>query len=331
MTDIDPDAAARRPSLSRMTQIAAATVSLALIAGISVWGYRLIERDVHGVPVVQAAEGAARIQPEAPGGRPAAHQGLAVNEVAGAGTAAPPPAQVRLAAAPVTLTEEDLPQGDLAARAETGATDDAAPASSGALRALADQIAGADAPALSLDAIEEVSAPAGRTEAGTAAASAPAVPDTTAALAEAMAMDAESAAAPGGAKTIAARSGVPARSLRPTVRPAVLRVAARGAEVPAPAARPVPEADPENLPAGTRLVQLGAFESAEVARSEWERLDGRFAAYLGGKTRVVQRAESGGRTFWRLRAMGFEDLADARRFCAALTAEGADCIPVVTR
>ena len=331
MTDIDTDAAARRPALSRMTQIVAATVSLGLIAGVTVWGYRLIERDVHGVPVVQAAEGAARLQPEAPGGRPAAHQGLAVNAVAGTGTAAPPPERVRLAAAPVTLAEEDLPQGDLAARATESGADDAAPPSSGALRALADQIASADAPALSLDAIEDVSAPAGRTEAQTADTSAPAVPDTTAALAEAMAMDAEDNATPGGAKTIAAPSGVPVRSLRPTVRPAVLRVAARGADAPAPAARPVPEADPESLPAGTRLVQLGAFESAEVARGEWERLDGRFAAYLGGKTRVVQRAESGGRTFWRLRAMGFEDLADARRFCAALTAEGADCIPVVTR
>jgi hypothetical protein len=32
-----------------------------------------------------------------------------------------------------------------------------------------------------------------------------------------------------------------------------------------------------------------------------------------------------------LRALGFEDLADARRFCSALVAEKAECIPVVTR
>jgi hypothetical protein len=29
--------------------------------------------------------------------------------------------------------------------------------------------------------------------------------------------------------------------------------------------------------------------------------------------------------------MGFDDLAAARRFCAALAAQNTDCIPVVTR
>jgi hypothetical protein len=93
----------------------------------------------------------------------------------------------------------------------------------------------------------------------------------------------------------------------------------------------VQEVDPDSLAAGTRLVQLGAYESAEVARSEWERLSTRFDAYMDGKTRVVQRATSGGRVFYRLRAMGFEDISDARRFCAALMADNADCIPVVVK
>jgi len=46
---------------------------------------------------------------------------------------------------------------------------------------------------------------------------------------------------------------------------------------------------------------------------------------------VIQRAESGGRIFYRLRAMGFDDLSDARRFCSAFIAENTECIPVVTR
>jgi hypothetical protein len=82
---------------------------------------------------------------------------------------------------------------------------------------------------------------------------------------------------------------------------------------------------------GSRLAQLGAFESAEVARTEWDRLSTRLGDLLDGKRRVVQRAESGGRTFYRLRVVGFDDLADARRFCSALQAEQAECIPVVTR
>jgi hypothetical protein len=101
----------------------------------------------------------------------------------------------------------------------------------------------------------------------------------------------------------------------------------------APIAAPsgVRETNPDTLPPGTRLVQIGAFDSAETARAQWDRLVPRFGAYLAGKTRVIQRATSGGRVFYRLRAHGFVDLADARRFCAAFVAGGVDCIPVTTR
>jgi hypothetical protein len=88
---------------------------------------------------------------------------------------------------------------------------------------------------------------------------------------------------------------------------------------------------PETIPAGTRLVQFGAYASAEIARSEWGKLDTKFGDFLEGKQRVIQKATSGGRTFYRLRALGFEDVADARQFCAAIVAGKAECIPVVTR
>jgi len=91
------------------------------------------------------------------------------------------------------------------------------------------------------------------------------------------------------------------------------------------------EVDPESLPAGTRLAQLGAYDSVEVAREEWGRMSLKFEEYMEGKQRVIQKASSGGRTFYRLRAMGFDDLSAARRFCSALVAENADCIPVTTR
>ena len=85
------------------------------------------------------------------------------------------------------------------------------------------------------------------------------------------------------------------------------------------------------VPIGTPLVQLGAFDSAEIAQSEWARLTGRFADFMAGKTMVVQEASLGGRTFYRLRAMGFVDLSDARRLCTALLAEGADCVPLLNK
>lgn len=121
-----------------------------------------------------------------------------------------------------------------------------------------------------------------------------------------------------------------ARSLRPKSRPAQDGIDPVKAVLTDPATGLV-DLDPDTLPAGTRLAQLGAYDSADVARSEWDRLNGRFADYMEGKRRVIQEASRGGRTFYRLRAMGFEDLSDARRFCAVLLADNADCIPVTTR
>jgi hypothetical protein len=86
-----------------------------------------------------------------------------------------------------------------------------------------------------------------------------------------------------------------------------------------------------DLPDGTRLVQLGAFDTAEIAREEWDRIATRFPEYFDARPRVIEEAESGGQTFFRLRAAGFDDLAGSRRFCAVLVAQGTACIPVTVR
>jgi hypothetical protein len=56
-----------------------------------------------------------------------------------------------------------------------------------------------------------------------------------------------------------------------------------------------------------------------------------FPGYLDDKSRVIQQAESGGKTFYRLRALGFENIDDARRFCAAFKSRNVDCVPVLVR
>lgn len=91
------------------------------------------------------------------------------------------------------------------------------------------------------------------------------------------------------------------------------------------------EIDPDSIAPGTRLVQLGAFEDAKTARSEWQELAGRFAAHFESRDMVIQQAENGGRVFYRLRAHGFADESEARRFCAVLLADQAPCIPVLVR
>ncbi|MEO3414045.1 SPOR domain-containing protein [Roseovarius sp. CAU 1744] len=291
----------RAQSLKKLTNFLGAAISVGLVAGIGVWGYKLLVRDVSGVPVVRAAEGPMRIQPDDPGGEQALNQGLAVNDVAAIGAASDPADRLVLAPEPLELSLEDEPAARLIAEADDEGTDNLTPAAEAGEPlpqptedAEAVQLASVDA--LVARIIEDVEPIEGFE--------------------------------PAAAETTSRVEGGLGSSLRPHVRPASLQVEAPVAAPPQPASA---EVDPASIPKGTRLAQLGAFESAEIARSEWERLDGQFGEYLEDKQRVVQKAQSGGRTFYRLRAMGFADLNDARRFCSALVAENAECIPVVTR
>jgi hypothetical protein len=285
--------------LGRVISILGGLASLALVAGVGIWAYQLMMRDVSGVPVVRALEGPMRVQPEDPGGRPADHQGLAVNKVAAEGVAQETSDRLVLAPKPVDLSEEDQPM----ARLETAATEEAAAeeetvrddgVDSAAVDALVAQLVASATP------LEATTSAAVATESDTLVASV--------------------------TPAVLTGPGLP-KSLRPQLRPSRL-------DVEPVSARPsgdVRDIDPDDLPVGTRLAQLGAFESPELAREAWDRLAMEFADYINGKNRVIQEASSGGRTFYRLRAMGFEDIADARRFCAVLIAERADCIPVTVR
>lgn len=302
----------------RLVNLAGAACSVALVLGLGVWGYKLAVRDVTGVPVFRAVEGPLRVAPADPGGQQASHQGLSVNAVAAAGTARPVPEALRLAPKAVDLVEEDV-------------------------AGLAD-----------LPVANEVSA-ASATLAATAMAPLPGVMETgeeqdavAAALAEALALEGEGAAAPAPdllplndqsavADVAMPEPAVPdvaaAPAVRPRARPADL---GRTASAPAPAAEtaalpPPAEIDAASLPAGSHLVQMGAFDDEAAARREWTRLQGLFPDLLGGKSMVVQAAQSGGRTFFRLRAAGFDGAEAARGFCSELLKGNATCIPVVQR
>lgn len=300
-----------------------AAMSLALVIGVAVWGYRLIMRDVSGVPVVRAIEGPMRVAPENPGGQVARHEGLAVNDVAGLGTSAPPPDQIVLAPRPLDITEDDM------IVTEITDTRTLTPQEEVALAAL-QQDAATLAPALSLTDIANADDPikaladqiAANATPFTEIAPAPGtgVFDRTAETEELASADVIPQSVPG-----------VARSLRPAQRPAGLQLASLSAPAERDVSAGVAERDPSAIPAGTRLVQFGAFDSPEIAREQWTKLSARFGEYLGDKERVIEEATSGGRVFYRLRAHGFEDLSESRRFCAALVAEGADCIPVVSR
>ena len=331
--DVQGADAPRTASVGKAVNIAGGLISLGLILGTGIWGYKLLVRDVTGVPVVRARAGPIRVAPDDPGGETAAHQCLSVNQVAAVGSAGGPTETIILAPAPLNLTAEDLPVPKLPRPVLDQAPETAAAAPAVEIaeapveiddspedalatdRAVAEALA--DAPPLNLpemtgDATVDALALAEALSAGVAPLSG--ITDTAAAIAPLR--DAEGLA----------------RSPRPAARPGSL-VRRVVLEQPAPGADLGGSLDmaAEDVPSGTRLVQLGAYESAEVARAQWDKIGGQFSEYFTGKSRVVQRAQSNGKTFYRLRAMGFDDLSDARRFCSALMAQQADCIPVLVR
>jgi hypothetical protein len=323
-----------------MVNYLGAAVSLALIVGVAVWGYRIVVRDVTGVPVVRAMDGPMRQAPETPGGDIALNTGLSVNTIAAMGEAAPPEDRLVLAPPQLGLSEADLEAQPMAEADEVLASATAGPEVTEPV-ALEDEGAGALAIATAPETVadapqiaetltdEQVQALADSIAAGTAP-----LTDLAAGTDAPVEVSVEGVA---GEEMIAASVPGLAQSRRPAARPASLATTVEAAAPPAAADSAPPDAavpvqvTTAAIPSGTNLVQLGAFESPEIAAAEWTRLEGRFADYMAGKDQVIQQATSGGRTFFRLRAMGFTDLSDARRFCSALVAEDAACIPVVVR
>ncbi len=290
-----PDPVSGRGALGAIFNWTGALMSVALVGGLGVWGYQLAVRDVTGVPVVRALEGPMRVTPDDPGGDQADHQGLAVNNVAAEGVAEGPADRLVLAPPPLDLSDEDLPAPRL-----TEAPQEGPEAGETDMLAMADELT---------EGVTPLSAPI----------DAPDGADT----------DADSTPI----KIIPASVRGVARSPLPMPRPAGDTMAEAVAESVAGAisAPPALEIAAAEVPAGERLVQFGAFASPDEARSEWARLDARFTDFLTDKRRVIEKAVSGGKTFYRLRAMGFADIGDARRFCSTFVADGRACIPVVAR
>lgn len=296
-----------RAQVTALMNWAGALMSLALIAGLGYWGYKLLVRDVTGVPVVRALEGPMRIAPEDPGGIRAAYQGLAVNRIAAEGAAERPAETVVLAPPTPDLTDEDQPMAALLPDAPEPVAADAAP----------------------LAVVKERKVSAIDLAVAEALGESPVV-----LLAAAAADDVPEAGPAAMAGVIPADVAGITRSLRPEPRPDLpedRRIASLEGGIPEAALSDGIDVNPDTIAPGTRLVQLGAYPTEEQAREEWDKVAARFGDFMADKRRVVQPAEAGGRAFYRLRVLGFEDLSESRRFCAVLVAGEASCIPVAWR
>lgn len=301
--------------LGRLTHYLGAVVSVILLVGLVVWGYKLVARDVSGVPVIRAVQGEARTAPDEPGGELARNGGLSVNEVA-AGVEIPPAAEIAIAPAPTGLAEDDVAMGELAdVSALTALTNDALPASpENPVVAISDADAAAGLAAGLTADLDEM---------GIVSADDPAAAEMAATEAEMPVPTVQAARPAPRPASIASRAQAAPAAERPAVEAAVAEAVT---EAPEPA--PVQQA---SVASGSPLVQIGAFDSDAIANGEWSRISGRFSSLFAGKSPVVQSTDRNGRTFYRLRVAGFESRDEARRFCAALLAEGTDCYPAAAK
>ena len=384
-----------RPQFGPLLTWMGAAASIALIVGVSVWTYKLGQRDAMDVPIIAAMEGPARIAPDEPGGTQMPHQGLSVNSVLEGGGVADVASSVTVAASGQGVTDEDAAQGQLATIAaarkpvtrpeveeellnENLATVlllqelEPLPAEAGGNAADEATAAMPAGEPLVAATAEIVDASPTEAEVATAVAEAVAIatPDPgTDGTAEqvdanpALAVD-QDAVQPAEAMVLAAlgptpplgegSAYAPAVLIQPKARPADLApqmaaaidaalasvltqaTAETAAPTPAPAATPTVVAKTEDLstiplPEGTRLIQLGAFDSEAVARRQWDQISGRHGDLLGGKDYYVQKIDRSGRTFYRLRVAGYANKQETLAACAAITARGLPCMPAINR
>ncbi len=278
-----------------------AALSLSLLTGAIGWSYKLIVRDISQIPIVRAQLGPLRVAPDDPGGLTAANQGLSVTQLA-VNERPLLSDEIFLAPAAEVLSEENV------------ALQISEENSSITNKENFDTLEVSTENSLDLKILPEQNA--------TGLASNNEAVLSTAAFSPKK-LEIENAVSLALALTNEVNSSF--NSLRPKIRPVVLNQTQTDN-----IAQSVPNELVVTLPVGSAVVQLGAFESKSLAKIEWQRLEALLGSVLTSKNMVIQKAESGGKVFYRLRAFGFDDLSDARQFCSAVNDKVA-CIPVVTR
>ena len=280
---------------------AGAALSLSLLAGAIGWSYQLIVRDINQIPIVRAQLGPLRVAPDDPGGLTAANQGLSVTQLA-VNEKPLLSNEIRLAPAAEILNAEHLSlqvSQDVKSNIDEGTFEIKEVNAENSIN------------------LKEVS-----NEIGVDTSSKDEVVLSKAAFSQKK-IEIENAVAL--ALEISDGSAASLTSLRPKMRPVNFRRINKTTGEQVTTNEPI-----SNLPMGSAVVQLGAFESKKLAKSEWQRFEKLLGSMLISKKMVIQKAESGGKMFYRLRASGFDNISDARQFCTAISDKIA-CIPVVTR
>ena len=274
-----------------------AVLSLSLLAGAIGWSYKLVVRDINQIPIVRAQLGPLRVAPDNPGGLTAANQGLSVTQIA-------------VNEKPLLSDEINLAPAAEILNEETSAS----------LLREVDKLNQID----ETYEIKEINAENTISLDGSSGAMKGETTSKTESLVAQVAFSqkkVEIENAVSLALSITSEFDPSLTSLRPKTRP---RSVQQNREL-------IVSKEPmSKLPIGSAIVQLGAFDSKSLAESEWRRFEKLLGSILAPKQMIIQKAESGGKIFYRLRAAGFNDISDARQFCTAISDKVA-CIPVVTR
>ena len=274
-----------------------AVLSLSLLAGAIGWSYKLVVRDINQIPIVRAQLGPLRVAPDNPGGLTAANQGLSVTQLA-------------VNEKPLLSDEINLAPAAEILNEETSAS----------LLREVDKLNQID----ETYEIKEINAENTISLDGSSGAMKGETASKTESLVAQVAFSqkkVEIENAVSLALSITSEFDPSLTSLRPKTRP---RSVQQNREL------IVSKKPMSKLPIGSAIVQLGAFDSKSLAESEWRRFEKLLGSILAPKKMIIQKAESGGKIFYRLRASGFNDISDARQFCTAISDKVA-CIPVVTR
>ena len=108
----------------------------------------------------------------------------------------------------------------------------------------------------------------------------------------------------------------------PVAAPAPLAVAPPKPKPVVPAAAPAPAHPAVHSKAS---IQLAALETEAAARAEWQTLQKRLPDVLAGHEPSISKTERAGKTYWRLRTAGFNDVAQAKAVCDKVRSKGASC------
>ncbi|MEX0970649.1 MAG: SPOR domain-containing protein [Paracoccaceae bacterium] len=320
MQDVDSESRSRRDApadegeptgfAARAVLWFGAVLSIVMVAGVVYWAYSLGQRDASDVPVIRALAGLPRERPVDAGGAQVPNQGLAVNEVLGGTESADPTQMAALAPETSGLAADDQPvlpdvgsQSSVTPEAESG---EVAPESSGSFAPLP------AAPGTALETGPEQAENTTETEdlGGVAL-------DIPRPLRRASRIDAASEDGVLSAAIAEALAQANSAAASPPSTPSESNTASPG--------------DVRDVPVGTRMIQLGAFDTEAAAAAQWDGLAASHPQLFATMERYIERRQAGGRVFYRLRALGFEELEQARAMCAALLARDIQCITVTAR